>query len=174
MPTVKIVPFPGSPGPRGLQGPAGPQGPQGAQGPQGVAGTPATFPNAVSWTPELSGVGFAQSSNPATGTYIKMNDLVHINMNIPLTNVTNFGTDQYYVLLPFASSVHSDVWGGTIHDTNVGDFYSIKGHIDQGSRLLSLWYVSSIAKDEPMDYNSPFPLDNTDLFHMSFMYTTSE
>lgn len=40
MPTVKIVPFPGAPGPRGEQGPRGYQGDQGpAYVPNGATGT---------------------------------------------------------------------------------------------------------------------------------------
>lgn len=38
MPTIKVVPFPGAPGPRGLQGPRGYQGDQGIQGIQGEQG----------------------------------------------------------------------------------------------------------------------------------------
>lgn len=163
MPTVKIVPFPGAPGPQGEPGPAGPQGP---------AGTAASFPAPISWTPVLSATGFTQSANPATGNYIKYGRIVHVNLNVPLNNVTNFGTGQYSITLPFTSYQHTDIWAGTIHDTNTGSFYSIKGHIDANSSVMTLWYLSTISKDEPFDFNSPFTLDNTDLFHMSFAYET--
>jgi hypothetical protein len=49
MPTVKIVPFPGAPGPRGEQGPRGYQGETGLTGPQGPAGEEYT-PNGASGT----------------------------------------------------------------------------------------------------------------------------
>lgn len=68
MPTIKIVPFPGAPGPRGAQGPRGYQGDQGIQGlpgepglnglegPQGEQGIPGPQgqPGADGQTPDLS------------------------------------------------------------------------------------------------------------------------
>jgi hypothetical protein len=199
MPTVKIVPFPGVPGPqgpRGLQGiqgeqgltgpigPEGPQGPQGEQGiqgevgpqgPQGEPGADATFPDPVSWTPIVSGAGFIQTFNPATGDYMKYGRMVVVNLFVPFTNVVNFGTGQYSVTLPFPANNHTDVFAGSIHNTgSTTDHYSLKGHLDAGSSQMTLWYISGASKDEPFDHNSPITLNTTDLFHMSFIYETAE
>jgi hypothetical protein len=204
MPTVKIVPFPGAPGPqgpRGLQGiqgevgltgpmgprgevgPAGPQGetgsvgPQGDVGPAGPQGEPGeslSFPEPVSWTPVLSGTGFTQSSNIATGTYMKYGKMVVVDLNVPFTNVTNFGTGQYNITIPFPSARHTDIFGGTLHDTSTTSFYTLKGHVDEGQSSVSLWFLSGAAKDEVFDHNSPIILSTTDLFHMSFIYEASE
>jgi hypothetical protein len=168
MAKVKIVPFPFVAGP---QGPVGPQGPQGVQGPAGAA---AQFPQPVIWNPVLRATGFVQSSNPSSGAYLKYGRMVFVHFTVPLSAVTNFGTGQYKITLPFTSHQHTDAWGGTIHDVSTGSFYSIKGHIDSDSNELELWYVSTIAKDEPFDFNSPFSLDNTDLFHMAFWYETEQ
>ena len=183
MPTVKIVPFPGAPGPTGAQGPrgyqgdqgiAGPMGPTGATGPTGPAGANAEFPGAVSWTPLVSGTGFAQSSNPATGTYIKHGKLVFVNLYVPFTNVTNFGTGQYSIQLPFVSTRHTDVFGGSVHNTGTPvQHYSLKGHIEENSSTMTLWYISGTALDQPMTHAAPITLNNTDAFHMSFMYETN-
>lgn len=186
MPTVKIVPFPGVPGPTGPQGPRGYQGETGltgAQGPTGATGATgpmgatgptgpaATFADPVSWTPVVTGTGFAQSSNPANGNYIKYGKLVYVNLYIPFTNVTNFGTGQYSVNLPFEPAYHTDVFGGSIHNTgNPTQHYSLKGHLTENSSTMSLWYISGTSLDQPFNHAAPITLNNTDAFHMSFMY----
>jgi hypothetical protein len=77
MPTIKIVPFPGAPGPRGAQGPRGYQGdigltgPQGEPGEQGIAGLegPQGQPGADGQTPDLS--SYAGDILPAAdNTYV--------------------------------------------------------------------------------------------------------
>jgi hypothetical protein len=166
MPIVKIVPMPGVSTP----GPQGPQGPQGIQGPAGQDGADATFPSSQPWTPVLSGTGFSRSSNPSQGTYTRVGNIVFTNLSVPFTSVTNFGTGQYSVTLPFPSARHSDVIGGSLHDTSTGRFYTVKGHLEENSNLMSIWYISGTGLDDAVDYNSPFSLDTTDLFHMSFVY----
>lgn len=178
MPIVKIVPFPGALGPTGPQGPRGYQGdtgltgaigPTGATGPTGPAGT--HFVNPTSWTPVLSGTGFAQSSNQSTGTYYKVGNMVFVSIYIPFTNVTNFGTGQYSVTLPFQAARHADVFGGSIHNTgSPTTFYSIKGHLEPNSNSMDLWYISGTGLDQPINHGAPVGLNNTDLIHMSFAY----
>lgn len=180
MPTIKIVPMPGVPGPRGPQGEQGPRGYQGdpgltgPMGPQGEPGTSVTFPDPVDWTPVVSATGFSQTSNPATGHYFKYGKMVVVNMNVPFSNVTNFGTGQYSVNLPFPAAHHMDIFGGTIHDTSTNSFYTVKGHANEGASQITLWYLSIVTKDAEFDHNSPFELDTTDLFHMNFIYETTE
>ena len=188
MPTVKIVPFPGVPGPTGPQGPrgyqgdqgiAGPQGPQGSTGPtgpQGPQGEPgaATFPEPVSWTPLLSANGFTQTSNPATGHYMKYGKMVVCHLNVPLTNVTNFGTGLYSISLPFPVSHHMTITGGTLHDVDTSSFYSLRGHVENaGQSFMTLWYQSATTKDAEFDNNSPILLTTQDYFHFDFIYETT-
>lgn len=178
MPTVKIVPFPGAPGPTGPQGPRGYQGdagvagalgPTGATGPTGPTGV--AFVNPTSWTPVLSGTGFTRTSSQATGTYYKIGNMVFVTIYMPFNNVTNFGSGQYSVTLPFAAARHADVFGGSIHNTgSPTTFYSIKGHLEPTSNSMSLWYISSNGLDEPITHAAPITLNATDLIHMSFMY----
>lgn len=133
------------------------------------------FPSPVNWTPVVSGDAFTQASNPATGTYLKYGTMVVVNLFVPFTNVTNFGTGQYSVSLPFPAKQHADVFAGSIH--NVGpsvDHYSLKGHLSTGSQLMTLWYISGSSKDEPFRSNAPINLNTTDLFHMHFIYEIQE
>lgn len=176
--TVKIVPFPGKEGPTGPQGPRGYQGETGLTGPQGPQGEPgadAVFGTSQPWTPVLTSQNgdFVQSPNPATGSYVKNGLLVHVNIDIPFTNVSNFGSGIYSVTLPFPTTHHGGMYGGTLHDTSTSSFYSIKGHYEANSTTMTLWYQSIVTKDAEFDHNSPVELDSTDLLHFEFTYETS-
>jgi hypothetical protein len=164
MPIVKIVPMPGSIGPLGLTGPAG------ATGPAGLDGAVATFNNVSAWTPVVSGTGFAQSSNPATGTYVEMGKLCYVTMQIPFSNVSDFGSAQLSVTLPFTTARHADVWAGSLHATQAGEFYSVKGHYEANANAMSLWHISLSQKDQSVQQGSPITFQTDDLIHLSFLY----
>lgn len=126
-----------------------------------------------SYNPVWSGTGLVFTGTPATGSYIKIGNLVTVQIDVLFTNVSNFGSGQYSLTIPFASKYHTDVYGGSIHDitNNSGiDHYSIKGHLSPSSTSLTVWSIGSSAKDEPFDHNSPFVLTTADKFHMSFSY----
>jgi hypothetical protein len=119
-----------------------------------------------------SGTGLAFTNTPVTASYIKIGNLVIVQIDVVFTNVSNFGTGQYSLTLPFPSKYHTDVYGGSVHDiTNQGvDHYSIKGHLSDGSSTFTIWNIKSSAADEPFDHNSPVGLTTSDKFHMSFSY----
>ena len=125
-----------------------------------------------SYTPVWSATGLTFTGTPATGYYIKIGNLVTVQIDVIFTNVSNFGTGQYSLTIPFASKYHTDVYGGSVHDVvNQGvDHFSIKGHLTDSSTSMTIWSIGSSAKDEPFDNNSPFNLSTADKFHMSFSY----
>lgn len=138
--------------------------------PVGDAGGITTIIN--SYNPVWSGTGLTFTGTPATGSYVKIGNLVQVQIDVIFTTVTNFGTGQYSLTIPFASKYHTDVYGGSVHDiVNQGiDHYSIKGHLTPSSTTMTIWDMASAAQDEPMDFNSPFNLVQADRFHMSFSY----
>lgn len=125
-----------------------------------------------SYTPVWSGTGLTYTGQPAEGFYIKLGNLVTVQIDVEFDNVTNFGSGQYFVTLPIVSKYHTDVYGGSIHKTtNQGiDHYSIKGHLTNGTNSVSIWAVASNALDEPFDHQAPVNLTTDDKFHMSFSY----
>jgi hypothetical protein len=125
-----------------------------------------------SYTPTWSGTGLAFTGTPVTGFYIKIGNFVQVQISVDFDNVSNFGTGQYSLTLPFPSKYHTDVYGGSVHDVvNQGvDHYSLKGHLDDGSSIFTIWNIKSSAADEPFDHNTPINLTTADLFHMSFSY----
>jgi hypothetical protein len=125
-----------------------------------------------SYNPVWSGTGLTFTGTPATGSYVKIGNLVIVQNDVIFTTVTNFGTGQYFITLPFPSKYHTDVYGGSIHKiTNQGiDHYSIKGHLAPGSTTYGLWIIGSSAADDQFDHNTPVIIDTDDKFHMSFSY----
>lgn len=174
MPTIKIVPFPGAPGPRGEQGPRGYQGDQGIQG---NPGQDAAVPQEVSFTVNGGSLGAQPtfSSDPMfSGTYVKNGPKVEFQIQVDMDNITSFGTGQYFVDLPFAAKYAYQLRNGCIHDTSTGNQYSISGHVAAGAVQLSLWFTSGSGQDEIFDHNSPFTLAPDDSFHISGTYITAE
>lgn len=124
-----------------------------------------------SYSPVWSGTGLTFTGTPVTGSYIKIGNLVTVQIDVLFNTVTNFGTGQYSLTLPFSSKYHTDVYGGSIHDVNATvDHYSIKGHLSPTSSNFTIWNIKSNSSDEPFDHNSPFVLTTNDKFHMSFSY----
>ena len=154
----------------GAQGDPGPQGDPGADGADADLDTGTTTIN--SYNPVWSGTGLAYTNTPATGSYIKIGNLVTVQIDVLFTTVTNFGTGQYSLTLPFASKYHTDVYGGSVHKTtNQGiDHYSLKGHLVPTSSTFTVWAIGSSASDQPFNNNTPVGMDTDDKFHMSFSY----
>lgn len=124
------------------------------------------------YSPVWSGTGLTYTGTPATGYYVKLGNSVTVQIDVEFDTVTNFGTGQYYVTIPFESMFHTDAYGGSVHDiVNQGiDHYSLKAHLSPSSNVISIWNIKSSAADEPFDHNSPFNLAVEDKFHMSFTY----
>jgi len=130
-----------------------------------------TVSDVTSYNPVWSGTGLAFSGTPAVGAYVKVGSVVTVQIDVEFDNVSNFGTGQYSLTLPFDSRYHTDVYGGSVH--NVGgttDHHSLKGHLETNSSTMTIWSLKSSAQDEPFDHNSPIVLTTADKFHMSFTY----
>lgn len=124
----------------------------------------------VSYTPTFGdGATYAQSSNAATGGYIKNGKLVYFDVEFPFTNVTNFGLTQYHITLPFNAAKEAVFRNGTFHDSSANNTYHITGHVAAGSNLMDLYYTAS-GQDQFFDHNSPVTIRTADSFHLSGMY----
>lgn len=153
-----------------------PKGEDGAPGADGADGADANLDTGTttinSYSPVWSGTGLTYTNTPATGSYIKIGNLVIVQIDVLFTTVTNFGTGQYSLTLPFASKYHTDVYGGSVHkNTNQGiDHYSLKGHLAPTSSTFTVWAIGSSAADQTFNNNTPVGIDTDDKFHMSFSY----
>ena len=192
MTVVKIVPMPGIPGPAGDQGPQGPQGntgpmgPTGLQGPQGIAGPAgADGANAELITETLFSVnGGTTGTQPTfdgdplfTGSYVKHGPLVHFRIDVDFDNITNFGTGQYYLDIPFPAKHNYEFTAGCLHDISATRDYPMTGHIYAGeSRMLlkSLDASGNSAFAVPFTATAPVTLNTADNFHISGDYIADD
>jgi hypothetical protein len=132
-----------------------------------LAGESITFP-------VLGGTDGTQptfSSAPLfTGSYTKIGNMCFFQIDVDMDNITNFGSGQYYVKLPFPSSHNYLLSNGCLHDISANDEYAILGHVLAGSDTLTLLSTASNGKQVPFTHNVPVTLATADNFHIAGTY----
>ena len=132
----------------------------------------------VSFTVAGGSAGTAPTFNGAplfSGSYIKTGDLVHFQIQVDMDNITNFGTGQYYVDLPFPSKYGYKFREGCLHDISTGKDYEIGGHVLPGESRVTLTSTdtqSGTVFDIPFTSTAPVTLTTADNFHVSGTYIT--
>lgn len=130
-------------------------------------------------------VGGASGTQPTftgdplfTGSYVKMsNNLVHFQIQVDMDNITNFGSGQYYVDLPFPAKHAYQVSDGCLHDISSGREYPVTGHVAAGESRL---YLQSIDASGNSAFNidftatAPVTLATADNFHIAGTYIMQE
>jgi hypothetical protein len=111
-----------------------------------------------------------------SGTYVKTGPMVHFQIQVDMDNITNFGTGQYFVELPFHAKYGYQLKNGCLHDISTGNQFAVGGHVAAGSNQLLLNYIGSNGQDEVFDHNSPVTLNVADNFHISgdYIYDTAD
>ena len=109
-----------------------------------------------------------------SASYIKMSsNLVHFQIQVDMDNITNFGTGQYYMTLPFNAAHAYDFREGCLHDQNTGDQYHISGHVNSGSNVLIL-FTTDVSGQNVRDFaftsTEPITLATADNFHIAGIY----
>ena len=105
-----------------------------------------------------------------TSSYVQTGDLVFFRINVDMSNITSFGTGQYYVTLPFNAKYDMIVSSGHLHDNSANDNYQLSGELTAGSNVMWLYYIASNSQLAAFDHNSPKVLDLNDFFHISGTY----
>ena len=158
----------------GLGDPVGNSAEWGIFLPKGVDGEDATSVTETSFTVNGGTLGTQPTFNGAplfSGTYVKTGPMVHFQIQVDMDNITNFGTGQYYVDLPFPAKYSYHFRDACLHD-NSGTVrqYALSGHVYAGQSQVTLWFTSTNGQDELFDYNSPALLTVNDNFHISGTY----
>jgi hypothetical protein len=109
-----------------------------------------------------------------SGSYIKVGDLVHFQIQVDMDNITSFGTGQYYVDLPFPAKYAYQVREGCVHDASTSRQYPLGGHVSAGQSRLYLNFVDSNGRDDPFTHNTPFVLAVEDNFHIAGTYIAAD
>jgi|688.fasta_scaffold170650_3 hypothetical protein len=105
-----------------------------------------------------------------TGSYVLNGDLVYFRVNVDMSNITNFGTGQYTLTLPFINKYDTIISNGHLHDNTPGTDYVIFGEVSANSNIATLYYQINNSQLESFDHNSPKALQTVDFFHISGTY----
>lgn len=110
-----------------------------------------------------------------TGSYIKNGaNQVHFQIQVDMDNITDFGTGQYYMTLPFPSKYEIAFRDGCVHDGPAGGTtYHISGQVAAGSNIMTLWSTDRDGPaivDVPFTATSAFTLSTADNFHIAGNY----
>lgn len=92
-----------------------------------------------------------------------------------MDNITDFGTGQYYMTLPYPAKYGYMFRQGCLHDNSEGREYHISGHVTAGSNQMLL-YTSDTQGNTLYDFKftstEPITLKIEDSFHISGTYIT--
>lgn len=128
----------------------------------------------TTYSPIFSTTGGTQptfSGSPlVSGSYVLNGDLVYFRVNVDMTNITNFGTGQYFITLPFISKYDTLISSGHLHENGPDNDYVLFGEVEDGSNVAAIYYQPNNSQLEPFDYNSPKTLQPVDFFHISGTY----
>jgi hypothetical protein len=105
-----------------------------------------------------------------SGTYTKWGNMAHFAIDVDMDNITDFGTGQYYINLPFPTERNYHFSDGCLHDISTGDQYSVMGHVVAGSDELRLFSVASNGRQVPFTSSVPVNLATADNFHLAGTY----
>jgi hypothetical protein len=152
----------------------GPQGPIGEVGPTGPSGQDVnTAVVNTTFTSTWTGTGLTFTGTPVTASYAKAGSIVSIRMRVLFTNVTNVGTGQYQLTLPFnPTGSQTVVFTGALID-NGGEFV-IYGRAEEGSPFITLWYGGINGAFTPLTGAAPVTLDTTTVMYVSGTYITTD
>jgi len=112
-----------------------------------------------------------------SGSYIKIGKLVHFQIQVDMDNITNFGTGQYFVTLPFKVAHGYMFRDGCLHDISTSREYHISGHAYTDSNIMQLFTSDTQGNtlyDFPFTSTEPIILNVADNFHVSGTYITNE
>lgn len=114
------------------------------------------------------------SGNPKFyGIYTKVGDVISFSINVDFSNITNFGTGQYYMTIPFTAQHDLYFREGHLHDASSDKGYGISAHVEAGTNRLKLFYTASNGQDELFTSAHPVVLTTSDNFHIQGTYIDS-
>ena len=138
-------------------------GSTGAQGPVGPAGPAWEPPAAVRWTPSFTGTGLSFTGTNTThptynSYYMKLGQLVTFNIKCIMSTVTNFGTGQLKLELPFTpiptAANHFSAWcwanPALPADELNGHVQLVADHLPGSATLDLHWLKETTASPKPL------------------------
>lgn len=121
------------------------------------------------WT----GTGLAYTGTPTTGYYSRVGKMITFFIRVNCATVTNFGTGNYYLTLPYTPDNHYLFQNGGIHHPALTRHYTFAGDCNEGSNdleLLTLTQHGTALYFDPLKQGSPVTLNTDDFFYISGTY----
>jgi hypothetical protein len=148
-------------------------GPTGARGATGATGAPTS----ATYTPVLTATGLVGSAS-TYGTYIRYGDVVTFSARIALTSISNFGTGQYSITLPFLSAaITTPVINGIIDvaGSQGGAIYRITAVTTEGGAVAKLFVDNAVGLMASVTGTSPVTLTTSSIIYItgSFIAVTA-
>jgi hypothetical protein len=116
-------------------------------------------------------------ASPYTGSYTLIGNLCHFQLDVDMDNITNFGTGEYYLDLPFNVSHPYLFRDGCLHDISAGRQYAISGHVALNQKRLYLFTTDQQGNrlfDAAFTSTLPVTLATADNFHIAGTYEIAQ
>ena len=126
-----------------------------------------TTVTALPTTMQSANSNMVYTGNPVLIEVQRIGKMITANALIEFTNVTNFGTGQYYFDLPagIPNRAHDLVASGWVQDG--GTAYTCFGALEATDNKMYLWVPTSNGGSSELDYNSPAVLDTTSTINIT-------
>jgi hypothetical protein len=155
----------------------GPVGATGPTGSQGVAGADGEDVSSVvvntSFTSTWTGTDLTFTGTPVDASYARAGAIVSFRIRVFFTNVTNVGTGQYQLTLPFSpTGSQTAVFTGAVIDDDGENV--IFGRAEEGSPFVTLWYGGTNGAFTALTGAAPLALDTSTVLYISGTYITTD
>lgn len=130
-------------------------------------------PIPVVFTPNGGGTGVVATEGAFAGRYTLVGNLCYFAIIADLTKITNFGTGQYFLDLPFPTKNALLTRSGCLHDVSTGNQYHITGHAYPNTTRMDLFTTDGVANrhyDFAFKQGEPITLTTSDTFHIEGVY----
>jgi hypothetical protein len=130
-------------------------------------------PIPVEFTPTGGGTGVVVTGSAFSGRYTLVGNLCYFSYQVVMTNITNFGTGQFFMNLPFPTLKPFLSRSGCLHDDSNGYQYHVTGHAVAGATRMDLFTSDTQGnnlRDYPFKQNEPIALSTADTFHLEGVY----
>lgn len=107
------------------------------------------------------------------GSFVRYGNVVTFDIQFEFTNVSDFGTGQYFMTLPYPSRNEVKFATGCLHQVSTGREFMIRAGVLGGSptfKLSTTELAGSRIFDAPFTSTDPFTLTTADRFHISGTY----
>jgi hypothetical protein len=109
--------------------------------------------------------------------YTRWGNMCHFNIFVDFDNITNFGTGQYFLTLPFPVRREIKFGDGCLHQPSTGREYQMRGGVLDNSNQLLLSTTDVVGQrvfDAPFTSTVPFTLTTADYFHIAGTYEIAQ